>query len=385
MSDTATQAASPAKARDWSAIALNVGLAVCAAVFIWQLPFFAQAGNEEFVGNMVFHAYVIAWMLIVTVLGRTLPLRVLAAAFFVGVFPSMALALFIGFPVGRELGTDSAMFDTFFVPILEEAVKLGPIILFFWWLTRRGRWQPSISDGLLLGFMVGAGFAIHEDALYARVYADGFEGDYGAILPTVGEGVTIFRQTIIGLYHSGWTALTGMAVAAWFLLRHRSRFAFLIPTVAIVIVLLDHGLGNYVIAMRDLGALDVLWKLDLEGRLPIYLLLAGVVATVVLEFYVMRVMTRRDFLFIGVTPAAFTTALQAGGTAAVQRVQSVRVYARARRSVHYWIWARGRSSNDQEAVQAKGQALAQLGDAAGLRLDETKSVEIDPTKSAATP
>ena len=356
--------------RSWANVLLVLGLLVCSVVFLWQLPFFARAGGGAFLTNVWYYAYVLIWLLVITVLGRTLPLRILAVAFFVGVFPSMAVALAIGFPLAGMLGT-GRLFDSVLVPLLEESAKSLPILLYFWYLMRRGTWQPSMTDGLLLGFVVGAGFALHEDALYGRVFGSGFDGsELGFIFPTIADQRVRGVGQVFGIYHAEWTALMGLSIGAAFFFRQRFRRSWLIPVAALAVIWLDHGCVNYMIGGGGGRIFEVLRALDLDGRLPVYLLLAGIVAAVVTEVIVLRTMARRDYLFKGISLAALLSLLRTGGVAGLRRIQAAREYIRARRSVHYAVWRARPGGIAPERATQMGLMLLGLGERAGLTFAE---------------
>ncbi len=228
--------------RSLPSLLLHGGLVLAAAVFLWQIPYFARGSGEALLLNLWYHFYVLAWLLVITAIGRTLPLRVLATAFFVGLFVSITAALGIGYPLGDILGKTNRLFDSVLVPILEESVKGLPILLFFWFVARRGSWQPSMTDGLLLGFLIGAGFAVYEDALYRRTFGSGFGvSDLTFILPTVDNYRLIGGGRQFGFYHAQWTALLGLSIGAAFFFRRRFRLSWLIPVAAFGVVVLDHA------------------------------------------------------------------------------------------------------------------------------------------------
>lgn len=359
--------------RSLPSVLLIGGLVVAAAVFLWQLPFFARAGGVKFLTNAWYHAYALVWLLVITALGRTLPLRVLAVAFFVGVFPSMAVSLAIGYPLAHMLGTSNALFKSVLVPVLEESAKALPILLFFWFLARRGRWQPSMLDGLLLGFLVGAGFALHEDAMYGRSFGGGFGGsDLAFIFPTIDDKRLIGVGRAFGFYHAQWTALMGLSIGAAFFFRQRFRASWLIPVAALAVVLLDHGRVNFVfdILQRGNATSGVLRALALDGRLHVYMLLAGIVAAVVTEVWVLRTMARRDYLFKSISLATLLSWLRTGGVAGLRQVRAAREYLRARRSVHYALWQAGSGGVDTARVTQMGLMLLSLGERAGLTFNE---------------
>ena len=53
------------------------------------------------------------------------------------------------------------------VPLVEEAVKLAPVVIVAWLYARRRRFAPNPSDWLMLGCFAGAGFALVENAALA--------------------------------------------------------------------------------------------------------------------------------------------------------------------------------------------------------------------------
>lgn len=319
-----------------AAAILHGSLLLAAVVLLLSLQYFTRGGSEDFIENVFQHGYVFVWLMAVTVLGRTLPLRMLAAFFFLGMFTSILIGQWIGWPLGDIVGT-GRVFDSLLVPLLDGGIHSLPVALVFWVLVRRG-WQPSITDGLLLGFVLGAGMAIHEDALYQRVYGDGLgEGGLNLLFPTIGTQSTLSRVEVNGFFHSGWTSLIGLAIGASFMLR-RFWWAPLIAIAAYFVTAFDHGLGNFIILNRSLEGLGLLWTLDLDGRLPVYLLILGMAAAIVGEVLIQRRMARVDRAFVGISLGSVLRGL-GGGFAGLLRVQAARVYVRGRRALHYLLWA----------------------------------------------
>lgn len=345
----------------WSALA-HASLVLAALFFLLAVPHFVRDGTEEFVADVLQHGYVFVWLMAVTVLGRTLPLRMLAAFFFLGMFLSVGVVLFLGGLLEEVVGS-GRMFDSFTVPLLEEGAKAVPIALLYWFLIRRG-WQPSISDGLLLGFVLGAGMAIHEDALYQRVYGEGTdESLLGMFFPAIGRESTLSRIEVFGFFHSGWGSLLGLAIGASFVLMRRFRWAALIGIIAFIIVVLDHAIGNLIIENMGVGDLGALWTLDLEGMLPIYLLVIGIPVAVISEVLIVRRMAAADPALPGLSAARVLPWLGQGLTG-ILRVQAARNYTRARRAFHYLLWAG--PPTDGAAVRAQLARVATHGRDAGV-------------------
>ena len=350
-----------------AAAILHGSLLLAALVFLLSVPYFTRDGSEEFFENVFQHAYVFILLMAVTVLGRTLPLRMLAAFFFFGMFTSVLVVQGIGNPLADMVGS-GRMLDSVLVPLLEEGAKALPIALVFLVLVRRG-WQPSITDGLMLGFVLGAGQAIHEDALYVRAYGDGLgEGGLNLIFPTIGTQSTLSRVEVNGFYHSGWGSLIGLAIGASFMLR-RFRWAPLIAIAAFVVAVFDHGIGNFIIINRSLEGAGPLWTLNLDGRLAVYLLIVGIAAAVVGEVLIQRRMARVDRTYVGLSTASVLGNLS-GGLAGLLRIQAARVYVRARRALHYLLWA-DRAMKDPRPLILQALRIETAASEAGVPISLT--------------
>ena len=355
--------------RRWELI-WRVATALTLLIFLWQWPFFVGDGRGGFDlgrvwGYAVNHLYVLAWMLLVTSFTRTLPLRSVAAFWFVGVFPVMAVILLITRPIDALLG-GGELASSFLGPVIEDLIKPLPVLAFFAYRVWRRNWQLSASDGLLLGFVVGAGTAFHEDAAYDRVWGDGF-GDnepFGLLLPTLGSS----RSDLLP-GHDVLTALVGVAIGIAFLYR-RYRYAWVLPVAVWLIVVAEHITGN----LADIsGALplpaEIIRTVLFDGLALPALLLIGVVVAVFLDSRILRSVGRRDPLFPAIPLRDFVATLQGRAGGYLRRIQAMRVYVRQRRSLYYSI----RSGPPVTAgnVQEMGTVLYGLGIEAGVPVQET--------------
>lgn len=382
-----TSAAPISTSRHWPLV-WRVAAAATLLIFLWQWPFFLGDGFGGFDlgrvwGYAVHHLYVLAWMLLVTSFTRTLPLRTLAAFWFVGVFPVMALILLITRPIDALLsGGDLA--SSFLGPLLEDLIKPLPVLAFFAYRVWRRNWQLSASDGLLLGFMVGAGTAFHEDAAYDRVWGDGFDGStWGILLPTLGSS----RSALLP-GHDTLTALVGLALGLAFLYR-RYRYAWVLPLAVWLIVVAEHITGN----LADIsGALplpaEIIRRLLFGGQALPALLLIGIVVAVLLESRILRSIGRRDPLFPAIPLRDFVAILQQRTTGWLRRIQAMRVYVRQRRSLYYTVWAEPTLAMDKRLEMAA--TLYGLAIEAGVPVEKTfseydRAEEPAPTEPPAGP
>lgn len=369
-----------ASSRRWPLI-WRAAAALTLLIFFWQAPFFVRDLDQVW-SQLLHHGYILAWMLLVTSFTRTLPLRTLAAFWFVGLFPVMALVLLITRPMDSLLGGELGKF--YFGPLVEELIKPLPVVAFLAYRVWRKGWQLSATDGLLLGFVVGSGFAFHEDAGYGRVWGDGFaRTQWSALFPTI-DG---FRgQVMPG--HDSLSALVGLALGFAFLYR-RYRLAWTVPLAVWLIVIAEHITGN----LRDISGrasalAELIRDLLLDGQLPFAILVSGIVVTVLLEWLVLRSIARRDPLFPPIPVTDFLGALRQRSTGSLRRLQAMRVYARQRRSVYYTVW-----SEPTLAIEKRNEMAATLyglGIEAGVPVDKTfadydGAVEALPTELPAAP
>ncbi|MGH2381261.1 MAG: PrsW family glutamic-type intramembrane protease [Candidatus Limnocylindria bacterium] len=240
------------------------------------------------------------------------------------------------------------------------------MLAFFAYRVRHGGGQLSAADGLLLGFMVGAGFGFHEDAGYGRVWGGG-PGDnlpWSALFPTVGG----FRGSLLP-YHDTLAAVVGLAIGFAFLYR-RYRLAWVVPLAVWLIVLVEHVTGNLAdISGRLPLPAEVLRTLIFGGQGPLAVLVIGIVVAVVLESRILQMIARRDPLFPPIHLNEFIDELRQRTAGNLRRLQAMRVYARQRRSAYYALW-----SEPSLAVGKRHEMAAKLyvlGIEAGVPVDRT--------------
>lgn len=200
-------------------------------------------------------------------------------------------------PLGTVVDTASYTVD----PVIEEVVKVLPLVLLGAVLARVSR-QLGLTDHLLVGAAVGAGFSLFESTMrfgtvkaLAMSLGDGYivQASLGGavVVPGIGSSLTswlpeptsteeLLGPATGGITHLAWTALAGAGVG-WFLRRSRPRRWW--GVVPLAFACLDHMLLNYGIAHSSVGgALGALstgvgW---VHQRLGFVVLVAVVVTTV---------------------------------------------------------------------------------------------------------
>ncbi len=203
------------------------------------------------------------------------------------------VALVVRQPIGEVVRFASWTYD----PLLEEVLKLVPLVLLVWRF-RRIHAQLGWTDHLLAGAALGTGFALCEAALrYARlgimamptqggfIVAGGLFGM--VVVPSIWTSLTTwlpqpaafqdwFSATDTAIQHLVWSALAATGLA--FFVRFRGRLRWL-GAVPLLIVTIDHCNGNADAALVPRGWLA--WPLDRLGdALPTLLVLTLLVSVV---------------------------------------------------------------------------------------------------------
>lgn len=345
----------------------TLGLLFSLLVTATQLPFFLEGGAGNLVSVVVQHGYVLAWLLLVGWFTRTVSHRTLVSFWLIGVYPVLLLSVVIGDPILVALGSGD-LSTAFLIPLVEESLKALPVLLFFVVAARRDSWHPSATDGLLLGFAVGAGFAFHEDMILGRSVGAGWGGSWGLLFPTaayVGGGLFSSGPGRWAMAHGGWTALVGLGIGAAFLFRHDSR-ARLLAVVAFVVATLDHVAINY---RGDFGGFDVLL---VNGTLPMSLLVVGIVTIVPMEVLILGG-TRRSYPFFpGISTSAIRSRLGSSMTADdLLRLHATRDYLRHRRAATLAIWHWDERGTPSEHAEGMVRSLGRMGEMAGAWAEAT--------------
>jgi RsiW-degrading membrane proteinase PrsW (M82 family) len=231
----------------------GLSLALVSAVALWP-SLIRVGGAAPLVGNIVVHLYVLSWMMLASFTVRTIGVREVLVAFLLGVFVVPSLVFVPGTPVLDWLGATSPVIAVYWAPLLEETALLLVVGLLAWRYTRRAGRAPGLADLFVGGFAVGAGAAIHEDALYGRLLASfpsteigpAFERTYSVLYPTFGPPLYTVAGEPTGLYsyHAGHGAYFGLLVGIVILLHRRHAWVWWILPVGWAYGALEHGLAN---------------------------------------------------------------------------------------------------------------------------------------------
>lgn len=369
--------------RDRAGLLAAAGFLFTWVVFLVELPFFLEGGVGNFLEVLVHHLYVLGVLLAVTWFTRTIPLKRIVSYWFVGVFPALTVALVFDRAAIALYGGTPIPATGIVVPVIEEVVKLLPVVAFLV-LASRGVREPTASDGLLVAFAVGAGFGFHESMLFGRSLGvgvgPGFASANGSLL------FPIFVQAPQGMFaparwtvaHAGWTTLAAVGVSVAFVYRHR-LLAWPLAVPPLLVAIVDHAAVNY----GGLGD-GVLEALTLRGVLPMYLLLFGILGVVLVDLLVLSRAEREWPQFPGPTPAATVRAVRAGslGLGTVVRLVAVRQYARRRRATLLAFRRWDRAGRTPEGTERAVASLTRLSLAAGVGVRPASEAPGEPSETS---
>src|SRR5580658_10617156 len=170
------------------------------------------AGVAFWLGNMILHTgwYGIAelWaslsfiteLVLITSATRTITLdRV--AVFYCWGGAVMGVMWLISAVFTSFVPSPDAVSRQFFVPFMEESLKLAPVVYLLWRERRSRAWSMGASDLMLLGAASGSGFGLVEEAYFHHKYGP---TPAVALLP-----LTRINGVTLTFGHGTWTAFAG--------------------------------------------------------------------------------------------------------------------------------------------------------------------------------
>lgn len=261
-------------------------------VFLAVYGCFALAFIGKTGPALLFPLYFMVAMLVVTTFNRTVSLGWVVMFFIYGTTAVAFASLVLSWPINAVFGADSAFAGNIVIPILEEVLKVAPLVLFLVWKGWRFRWTVGASDLLILGAAVGAGFAFFEDTLLG--FASGGFGRMGAAEYIMGSHeatphlgpIYLFPSMDIGtadtafIGHAAATAFVGLALGLARMLGLRLRKGgWVLPAVVLLWVITDHAMFNHTAGTGRLSGLaEFYYTLNASGKLSsiaLYLVLIG--------------------------------------------------------------------------------------------------------------
>ncbi len=125
----------------------------------------------------------------------------------------------------------------FFVPFMEESLKIAPIAFMLWRGRRSRTWTMGASDVMLLAAASGGGFGLVEEAFY--------HFHNGATRALDWFPLTRINGATLTVGHATWTGLAGATLGLAMLWRPRKPLNYLIAGSGIFWSIIDHSHHNY--------------------------------------------------------------------------------------------------------------------------------------------
>lgn len=364
---------------------LAYGMLVYLVVFLCLFSCPVVVLGTKTLPALLFPAYFLILLLVLTIFNRTVPLRWVLSCFVLGATVVPLPTLLVSTAFAALSGEDSPLFYSVVVPILEEAFKIAPLLALLIVPRWRYRWTASATDLLILGAALGAGFDFYETVLnsFSSNWSAGIILDMhdilhlGPIYPFPNLEVKAFGG--IGLVrtsgplaafigHGGATAFIALTIGwvrllgAW--LKGKLGAVWLglwvVPLIVWGWMVFDHGMFNYTVDTADLPLLlRVPYTLGIYGRLSTFILYLLVLATIGLERLLLR---RGSWRMVGLRLSKDRLTLLKGNLnplAILLHLLALRNFLRERRALSYGLHFYHQSGGQNEKLRTYLENLAQ--------------------------
>jgi RsiW-degrading membrane proteinase PrsW (M82 family) len=278
-----TQTASATPARGWGAVTLG-GHQVPVRTFIFWV------GVSFWLGNMILHTgsfgvtelwaslYFVIELVVITSATRTVTIDLVAVLYCWG-GAMMGVMYLVSLVFTAFVPSPDAVSRQFVVPILEEALKIAPVVFILWRHRASRLWSMGASDILLLGAASGAGFGLVEEAYFHQAV--------GATRALAWFPLTRINGAYLTVGHGSWTAVAGATLGLALLWRPRRPLLQLLAAGGILCSIFDHSGHNYAVD-RTGFSVDLFNFLTAHGWIAFYLFVLAVIVVVASDLYVVR-------------------------------------------------------------------------------------------------
>lgn len=226
---------------------------------------------------VAFNVSVLLGLILLTTFTRSVPLRTVALMFFSG---GVAMALALG--IERVLLAPPLMapLRNLLVPFLEETIKLIPLFFYLYRVRKFTLWTVGVSDTMLMGAALGAGFAFVFDA-YRHIHQPWQHHPHVQWLPTA--------DMIAGLYlsvgHAVLGAIAGTSVGIALLIINKRKTALIPILIGVSWCIFDHAASlNFLNANSIVG--NFFKMLTLKGFASVYIFGLSVAVSIAADLYI---------------------------------------------------------------------------------------------------
>jgi RsiW-degrading membrane proteinase PrsW (M82 family) len=247
-------------------------------------------GVTFWIGNMIVHTgssgtaalwaslYFLTEMVVITSATRTITLDLVAAVYCLG-GAMMGVMWLISLVFTSFVPSPDAVSRQFFVPIMEESLKLAPVVFILWRHRASRLWTMGASDILLMGAASGAGFQLVDEA-YIRVAL-------GPLRTLEWFPLTRINGATLTVGLGTWTALAGATLGLALLWRPRRPIFQLLAGGGLLWSIIDHSHHNYGVDRRGVSV-DLFNFVTGHGWIAFYLFVLAVILVVASDLYVVH-------------------------------------------------------------------------------------------------
>ena len=246
---------------------------IAAGLVLWITSMALRTGVGTFIAlwNVVLFIGALA---IISLPTRTVTLLELVAPFSLG-GTMVGLAVLAGWIFNLTLGPHAHTARAFFLPPIEEALKLCPVLLILWRQRQRRAWTFGATDILLLAAASGSAFYWMEESFI--IHNQHSWRSMGSF-PTTDVTINFVAN------HAIWTSIAGLTIGIALLLRGSRLRMTLIAVSGYLWSALDHAFNNYNANFRDATS-RLLRTVTGNGRFSLYIFLIGICVAVGLDLY----------------------------------------------------------------------------------------------------
>jgi RsiW-degrading membrane proteinase PrsW (M82 family) len=207
----------------------------CAGVAFWLVNMIAHTGSAG-LAELRASLYFVAEVIVITCATRTITLDRVAVLYCWG-GTVMGVMWLISAVFTSFVPSPDAVSRQFFVPFMEESLKLAPIAYMLWRGRRSRSWSMGASDIMLMGVASGAGFGVVEEAY--------FHFHNGPTLALDWFPLTRINGATLTVGHATWTGLAGATLGLALLWRPRRPIFQLLAAGGLFWSIADHSHHNY--------------------------------------------------------------------------------------------------------------------------------------------
>jgi RsiW-degrading membrane proteinase PrsW (M82 family) len=246
------------------------------------------AGVAFWLGNMILHTgwygiaelwaslSFIAELVLITSATRTITLgRV--AVFYCWGGTVMGVMWLISAVFTSFVPEPDAVSRQFFVPFMEESLKIAPVAFLLWRGRRSRSWTMGASDIMLMAAASGGGFGLVEEAYY--------HFHNGATRALDWFPLTRINGATLTVGHSTWSGLAGATLGLALLWRPRKPLNYLLAGSGLLWSILDHSHHNYGVDRSGISV-DLFNFVTGHGWLSLYFFVLAVIAVLVSDLIV---------------------------------------------------------------------------------------------------